>query len=124
VRCPYCGTTVVEGAESCRRCDSRITWTDGEATFITPDTFVPVFTAWDATSLPVVEGLLEANGIPFTIANDTTQDSVGLGRLGVGYNAVVGPPVVRVPGEFEAAALELISKVRAPRKREEAGPGE
>ena len=124
MKCPYCGKAVVVGADSCRQCESRITWDGEDATFYTPDTFVAVFTAWDPTSLPVVKGLLEANGIPFTVANDVTQDTLGLGRLGVGYNAVVGPPQVRVPGDFEAAARELISTVHAARAREESGPRE
>jgi len=126
VKCPYCGTAVVEGADSCTQCESRITWSDGEATFLTPDTFVSVFTAWNPTSLPVVASLLESNGIPFTVANESTQDFVGLGRLGAGYNAVVGPPVVRVPGNYEDVARKLISSVVAKRKpeREDVGPWE
>jgi hypothetical protein len=124
VKCPYCGTVVVEGAESCTQCDSRITWSDGEATFVTPDTYVPVFTAWDATVLPVVESLLESNGIPFTVANEDTQDIVGLGRAGMGFNPIVGPPVVRVPTGYEDAARELIASVGTASVPEDGDPNE
>ena len=124
LKCPYCGTAVIAGAESCTQCESRITWSGDEATFITPDTFVPVFTAREPTTLPVVKSLLEANGIPFTVTNELTQDVLGLGRAGLGFNPIVGPPVIRVPAEHEAAARELISTVGVPHSRENVGPWE
>ncbi len=111
MKCPYCGTAVTRGDTACSQCEARIAWVGEEAEFEVPESFVPVFVAYDPAMLPVVESLLSANGIPFVIPNDTTQDFMGLGRLGVGYNAITGPPVVKVPGEHAQAASELIASI-------------
>ena len=112
MRCPYCGSEVTPGTEACPRCQVRIVWHDDAAEFHMPDSYVPVFIAHDPMMLPVVESLLVANGIPFIVQNETTQDVFGLGRLGIGYSAAVGPPVVRVPGEYQLVANELIGSAR------------
>ena len=122
MHCPYCGTMVVQDSATCVQCGSQIVWEGGEATFATPESFAPVFTAWEASSLPVIESLLAANNIPFVVANEAIQDVVGLGRAGVGYNPIVGPPVVRVPSDREAEARELIAAAAsAPSEAESAG---
>jgi len=108
VTCPYCGAAVNAGAEVCAQCGSRIEWDGDDATFETPGSLVRVFTAWEPASLPVIESLLEANGIPFEVANEVTQDFFSWGRLLAGHNPVCGPPVVRVPADREEEARELI----------------
>lgn len=108
MNCPYCGSEVAHGAPRCERCDVRIRWHGDEVEFETRTAMVPVFTARDPATLPVVESLLEANGIPHVVANDLMQDMVGLGRLGTGYNPVTGPPVVRVPEDRADEALRLL----------------
>ena len=108
MKCPYCGEAVADQAEACVRCGSRITWGEDGVNVAEPEHWVPVFTARDATSLPVIESLLESNGIPFSVVNELAQDFLAWGRAGVGYNPVIGPPVVRVPSEREQEARELI----------------
>ena len=109
MNCAYCGAGVTTGAERCAHCGVAIEWKADEALFENPGEFVEVHRAFDPTSLPVIESLLEANGIPFVVANEVTQDFLGIGRLWGGYNLVPGPPVVRVPEGRAAEALELIA---------------
>ncbi len=111
MRCPDCGTSITPQAETCLQCGVRIVWDGGTAEFYPPETFVPVFVAYDPAMLPVVESLLTANGIPFVVPNEVTQDIMGLGRLAGGYNLIVGPPVVRVSSEHAQAASKLIASV-------------
>jgi len=112
VKCPYCGAAVVKGAEKCAQCGSGIVWSDGGARFFTPGPLERVFTAWDPAALPVIESLLEANGIPFGVANEVTQDFFAWGRLLGGYNQATGPPVVMVPTERADEARDLIHSAR------------
>jgi hypothetical protein len=101
-----------------------VAWEGDEATFSTPGPLVRVFTAWDPASLPVIESLLEANGIPFEVANEVTQDFFAWGRLLAGHNPACGPPVVHVPAERADEARELISTVGGTPVPEDIGPWE
>ena len=111
MKCPNCGTAVTPAAEACTQCEVRIVWDGDTPKFQAQDAYVPVFVAYDPALLPVVESLLAANDIPFIVPNDTTQDMFGLGRMGSGYNSIIGPPVVRVPSEHAQAARELIASI-------------
>jgi len=108
MNCPYCGAAVEASAERCAQCDTHITWDADEATFETPGPLVRVFTAWDPAALPVIESLLEVNGIPFEVANDFVQDFFAWGRLLAGYNTATGPPIVHVQADHADEARELI----------------
>ena len=113
MKCPYCGTPVELRAERCAQCEVPITWNGDVAEFHVPEGFVPVLVAIDPTQLPVVESLLAANGIPFEVSDEISQDFMSWGRVLAGYSPVTGPPIVRVPGEFVEAARELIASARS-----------
>lgn len=44
----------------------------------------------DAAVVPVAKSLLESAGIMYVTKNETTQDLFGVGRLGIGYNPILG----------------------------------
>ena len=108
MNCPYCGAAAAQGSERCAQCGSAVVWDGDVPTFSTPGPMVRVFTAWDPAALPVIESLLEANGIPFDVANEVTQDFFSWGRLIAGHNPACGPPVVHVPSEYADEARALI----------------
>ena len=114
MHCLYCGTPVTPGMERCPRCEVEILWREGEAEFLAPGDFVEVFRASDPTSLPVIESLLETNDIPYFVANGITQDFLSWGRLGTGYNVLLGPPIVKVPESSADEARELIAAMGQP----------
>jgi hypothetical protein len=109
MHCPNCGTEVQPGATQCRQCEIPIAWDGDTATFQVPGEDVPVFVAKDPTMLPVIESLLEVNGIPFVVANGVTQDLIGWGQFNLGYNPITGPPIVKVHAQHAEAARELIA---------------
>ncbi len=112
MKCPNCGSEVELHAAKCAQCEVAIRWTGGEAEFLVEETSVAVYAAYDPSALPVIESLLLANDIPYTVTNQIAQDVVGLGRF-AGYNTVLGPPVVVVPVAYEQAARELIASVES-----------
>lgn len=112
MKCLYCGVAVTPGAEKCAHCDTVIEWKNDEVEFIPPADLVEVFRAWDPALLPVIESLLETNGIPYVVENDVMQDILGWGRLTWGYNSITGPPSVRVPQDRVEEALELLTERR------------
>jgi len=101
----------------------RILWDGDTAEFLVSESLLPVFVGYDPAMLPVVESLLAANRIPFVVANETTQDILGLGRVAWGYNAAIGPPELRVAAAHVAAARELIASA-VPVPAEDGTPGE
>jgi hypothetical protein len=109
MRCAWCGAEVERGAEQCAQCDVRIVWDGDTAEFLVPESWTPVFRATDPAQLPVIKSLLEANRIPFVVTDEVAQDFLNWGRVGIGYNVMIGPPKVLVPGEQAEAARELIA---------------
>ena len=109
MHCPNCGSEVQPRADKCPQCEIAVAWDGDVATFQMPEDDVPVFVARDPAMLPVIESLLEVNGIPFIVNNEATQDLLGWGKVNVGYNPITGPPVVLVPAEHAESARELIA---------------
>ena len=109
MHCPNCGTEVQSGATQCPQCEIAIAWDGNTATFQMPEDDVTVFVATDSTMLPIIESLLTANEIPYTVINRVTQDLVGWGRINTGFSPVTGPPIVKVHASQAEAARELIA---------------
>lgn len=110
MHCLYCGVAVTPGAEHCAHCGTAIEWKQGEVEFHPPGDMVEVFRVWDPAMLPVIESLLATNDIPYIVDNDFLQDFLGWGRLFVGYNAITGPPSVKVPESRVEEARELLAE--------------
>ena len=79
-----------------------------------------VFAAGDPAAVITAESLLAEANIPFQKTGDGLQDLFGAGRLGTGFNILVGPVVFRVPEHFAAEARELLQDL----EREPAGDWE
>ena len=109
MQCAWCGAKVERGAERCAQCEVRIVWDGDHAEFQVPGDHTLVFKATDPAQLPVIKSLLEANGIPFVVSDEVSQDFLNWGRVGIGYNLMIGPPKVMVPAEWAEVARELIA---------------
>ena len=112
MNCPYCGAGVAIGAGHCEQCGVAIEWRSDEAEFEDPGGFVEVHRVYDPSSMPVIESLLDANGILFMIANLRLQDLAWFGRLVSGYSFLFGPPVVKVPEIHAEEARDLLATAR------------
>lgn len=68
---------------------------------------VTVLETYDPLLPPVVQSLLEAEGIPCFVLNEFTQDLIG-SRVLLGGNRILGPIRIEVDAQHEEAARELI----------------
>lgn len=109
MNCPNCAHELPESAERCPACNVELAGSDDVETSEAPQALVTVLETTDATLIPVVRSLLEAEGIACTPANEVSQDMLGWGRLGVGYNPLLGPAFLQVALADEEAARALIA---------------
>ena len=77
------------------------------------ETFVPVLTLRGAAQVPLVESVLRSRDIRFWIKNAGVQDFIGAGRIGTGYCAATGTPVVCVDPRRAEEATALLARVEA-----------
>ena len=73
---------------------------------------VTVFESSDVTLLALAKAALDEAGIRYVAQSEDIQDLFGLGRLGGGYNAITGPPRIRVTAEEAERAREVLREVR------------
>jgi hypothetical protein len=60
-------------------------------------------------AVALARSILEAAGVAFFIKNDATQHLFALGQMGLGYNCIVGPPIIQV-GETEVEKVRRLLK--------------
>lgn len=117
MHCPTCRAEFRAGIERCNDCGGELLPGDlppvGSPTNAPPGT-VAVFTSGDAGLLALARSILESEGVPFTTSHERLQDLFGAGRLGLGYNPLVGAVELRVAEVEAARARELLSQVEQP----------
>jgi hypothetical protein len=110
--CPECGGEFRPGVADCPDCRVPLVETLPRVTQAHPDLeLVTVFTAADPAAVLTAESLLAEAGVPFEKTGDGLQDLFGAGRLGTGFNILVGPVRFRVPEERAAEARELLEEL-------------
>lgn len=106
--CPECGDEFRPGFSECPDC--RVTLVanlprEDEH----PDLeLVTVLSADNPAMVIAAESVLTEAGIPFEKSGDGLQDLFGAGRLGTGFNILVGPVRFRVPKERADEAREIL----------------
>jgi hypothetical protein len=107
--CPQCGAEFVPGIERCADCEIPLVSAD-------PESGEPEATEWstalatgDPALLAAAESLLIEADVPFRTRNEGLQDLFAFGRLGMGYNPVVGPVRLDVPAQRLAEVQELLA---------------
>ena len=113
MKCPNCGQDLAPGAESCPACSSSLAGADTPPVPGAPD-LVTILETNDPSLLPVLQSLLQAEGIPCVVTNEVAQDFIGYGRLVTGFNPVIGPAHLQVAPENVEAARALIAFHVAP----------
>ena len=74
---------------------------------------VPVYRAANAALTALVQSLLEAENIQYMVRGDNLQDLFGWGRIGAGYNVVVGPTEFWVRADDAERAAELLKDLES-----------
>jgi hypothetical protein len=107
--CPNCGSEYREGFYECADCGVALT-AEPPAPPAVEQVREPVaiLETGDPAEVAFVESLLQNAGIPVFKKGEGLQDLFGLGRMGVGFNPIVGPIVLLVPAEDAEAAVELL----------------
>jgi hypothetical protein len=72
---------------------------------------VTVFESTDISLFALARATLDDAGIRYLTQGEAIQDLFGVGRLGLGYSLVTGPPRIRVTADDAARALELLADV-------------
>jgi Putative prokaryotic signal transducing protein len=111
--CPECRIEYREGFTHCSDCDVDLVWQLpklGE-----PDVkLVKVLETGDPALIGVIESLLDGAEIDFLTKGAGLQELIGGGRIGTGFNTVVGPVEFWVREDQESAACELLHDFAEP----------
>ncbi len=109
--CPNCGAEYREGFTSCSACEVPLVSEP-------PDRKEPVFknlvTVYEAGNLAILsfaKSILESGGIDYYCKGEGIQDLFGAGRLGTGYNPVLGPVQIQVAEEDAEKAKEILDQI-------------
>jgi hypothetical protein len=114
MRCPSCGGEFRPSISECPDCEVELVPDTEDPRVPEPPpayALVPVLATGNPALLAVAESLLIDAGIAFEKTGEGLQDLFGWGRLGTGFNPVVGPAVLRVHDEDEATARELLAEL-------------
>jgi hypothetical protein len=106
---------------ACPKCGTALEPRSGE-----PETLAPAEEVWarfervaeisNPALIPIAKSLLACSGIRWTTRNDFTQNLIGGGQLGTGYNVAIGGVEFWVEHDAADDARELLSALG------EAGP--
>ncbi|HEU4764977.1 MAG TPA: DUF2007 domain-containing protein [Candidatus Eisenbacteria bacterium] len=117
--CPKCQLEYEDDAVTCSDCGARLRKGPRDRPAETPHpdvTLERVYATGDPAVIPLVKSLLDDDEIQYLAKGETIQDLFGWGRLGSGFNYVVGPVEFFVASEDAGRARELLSRLqdRAP----------
>lgn len=107
--CPECGTEYREGFTACADC--KVDLVDEPPPPPSSGELVTVLETHDRGLILVAKSILEGADIPCLAGNEQLQDWFGFGRIGAGYNIMMGPVRIRVPREYEETARALLTEV-------------
>ena len=113
--CPSCGDEYRPGFTKCGNCHVALV---SEVPVVEegprrhPD-LVTVYTTGNAAIIPVIESVLRDAGIEFVAKSEGLQDFFAWGRIGLGYNPILGPVEIQVTTDDQEAAEELLKEMES-----------
>jgi hypothetical protein len=119
MHCPSCRSEYRPGIERCSECGGELLPGDMPdppdlRLKEPPPDPVTVFTSRDPALFPVARSILEGEEVPFFVRGEELQDLFGIGRLGLGFNPIVGPIEIQVSAADVERARELLAEVEPP----------
>lgn len=109
--CPQCGVEYREGFSTCADCDVTLVDRPPVEPSLSSGELITVLETHEQGLVMVAKSLLDGAGIPYFAKNDQLQDFFGWGRIGAGYNVVVGAVRIQVPREYEEEARAVLTEV-------------
>jgi hypothetical protein len=99
--CPRCGTRLAAGPEAGQP----------DQPGAPPEGFMLAARISEAALIPLAKSVLQDAAIQFYTRNEIVQDLFGVGRLGTGFNPIVGPVEFWVQRSALAEATELLEGI-------------
>jgi hypothetical protein len=114
VICPECDTEYREGFTRCADCDVDLVAPPPPPP---PDErpnieLVKVWEGGNPALLAVIESVLEDAGIEYSTTSENLQDLFAWGRVGSGFNYLIGPVKFFVRAEDESEARTLLDQLQ------------
>ncbi len=110
--CPECRKEYREGFTSCYDCGvSLVAELAPEPTVEYVD-LVTVFTTGHEGIVALARSILDSASIEYSLKGESLQDLFAMGRIGSGFNPVVGPVEIQVRKDDEEKARILLSELR------------
>jgi len=109
--CPKCGARYEEGLTVCRECNVPLVNelpAQTEPGFIR---FVTVYETGDPALIAFAKSILQSEGIRYFVGGESLQDLFAGGRLGTGFNPVIGPIKIQVDEKDAEKAKELLRQI-------------
>lgn len=109
--CPKCGAEYREGFYRCVDCEVDLVEEAPDLPSVAEATeqhYVTVLRTGDPTLLLMAKSLLQAAGIACSAKGEGLQDLFAAGRLGTGFNPLIGPAEIQVSSADETAAREIL----------------
>jgi antitoxin component YwqK of YwqJK toxin-antitoxin module len=109
--CPNCGAEYREGFTVCSACNVPLVSElpcQIEPGFIK---FVTVYKTGDPAFIAFAKSILQSEGIKYFIRGEGLQDLFAGGRLGTGFNPVIGPVEIQVDEKDVEKAKGLLSQI-------------
>ena len=109
--CPNCGTEYREDFTVCPECNAPLVNElpgQREPGFIR---FVTVYETGDPAFIAFAKSILQSEGIKYSTKGEGLQELFAGGRLGTGFNPVVGPVEIQVDEKDAEKAKELLRQI-------------
>jgi hypothetical protein len=110
--CPQCRREYREGFTSCYDCDVPLVVELPLEPTLEYVQLVTVFATGHEGLIALARSVLDAAAIPYSLKGEGLQDLFALGRVGSGFNPVVGPVELQVNKDDEAEARELLAELK------------
>lgn len=110
--CPQCRTEYREGFASCADCRVPLVDTLPPEPTLEYVQLVTVFSTGHEGLIALARSILDGAGIPYSLKGEALQDFFALGRLGSGFNPVIGAVEVQVNKDDEVSARKLLSELK------------
>src|SRR4030043_1021816 len=109
--CPDCGAKYIEGITVCSTCNVPLV--NEPPPGIEPEfvKFVTVYETGDPAYIAFAKSLFESEGIKYYVKGEGLQDLFAGGRLGTGFNPVIGPVAIQVDEKDVEKAKDLLSQI-------------
>lgn len=110
--CPQCRREYREGFTSCADC--RVPLVAELPPEPTPEyvQLVTVFATGHEGLIALARSVLDGAGIRYSLKGEGLQDLFALGRVGSGFNPVIGPVEIQVNKDDEVNARELLAELK------------